>query len=97
MSDESKELTATQREMARHALGLPNRKNLSYRNHYCIGSTAEGYDEWRDLVVKGLAVERTGPMWGGDSMFYLTLEGALLARDPKDHLFPEDVAVMRKL
>jgi hypothetical protein len=30
-------LTDRQRELARHALGFPNKKNTSYRNHFCAG------------------------------------------------------------
>ncbi len=49
------------------------------------------------MVANGYAVRQDGPYWGGDSMFYLTLKGALLARDPKEHLSPEDTAAMRQL
>lgn len=90
-------ITPVQREMARHALGFPNRKKTSYRNHYCVGPGDFGYDDWLDLVAKGLAVRRTGPNWGGDDMFYLTLKGALMVREAKEHLSQEDTARMREL
>ncbi len=90
-------MTSRQREMARHALGLPNSRNMSYRNHFCIGPQGDGYQDWLDMVVLGYAVQRTGPHWGGDDMFHLTLKGALLAREPKEYLSPEDTDLMRVL
>jgi hypothetical protein len=91
------ELTGRQRELARHALGFPNRKNTSYRNHFCAGAGHPDYAEWKGMVAQGFAVKRTGPHWGGDDMFNLTLKGALLARDAKEHLSREDTAAMREL
>ena len=89
-------MTENQLALARHALGFPNRRNESYRNHFCIGKGGDGYEEWMDLVSKGLAIRRTGPHWGGDDMFYLTLKGALEARGPKEHISREDAAEMRE-
>ncbi len=91
------QMSPTQREMARHALGFPNKKNTSNRNHYCIGEGGDGYDEWLDLVAKGLAIRRKVPHFGGDDLFYLTLKGALMVREPKEHLSREDAENMRKL
>lgn len=90
-------MTDEQRKMARHALGLPNRHNVSYRNHYCIGPGGHGYAEWEDLVAKGLAVKRTSPIFGGDDIFHLTLSGALMARNSNEHLSQQDTAAMRQL
>lgn len=84
-----------QRGFARHALGFPNKQNTSYRNHFCIGKGGDGYEDWEDLVAKGLAVKRTSALWGGNDMFYLTLKGALMARESKEHLSREDTAIMR--
>jgi hypothetical protein len=86
-----------QRELARHALGFPNKKNLSYRNHFCIGVGGDGYTDWESLVSQGLAVKRTSKLYGGDDMFHLTLKGALMARDTKEHLSREDAEMMRNL
>lgn len=86
-----------QLEMARHALGFPNKKNTSNRNHYCVGSGCDGHEEWMDLVSGGMAVRRTGPLWGGDDMFHLTLRGALMARGPKEHISREEAASMRRM
>lgn len=90
-------MTKGQKDLARHALGFPNRKNTSYRNHFCIGISGDGYTEWESMVAAGYAVKRTGPNWGGDDMFHLTLKGALLAREPKEHLSQEDSRMMREL
>ncbi len=90
-------MTEQQRQLARHALGLPNKNNTTYRNHYCTGSGDDGHAEWEDLVSCGLAIKRTSDLWGGDDMFHLTLAGALLARDPKEHLSREDSDQMRKI
>jgi hypothetical protein len=85
-----------QRELARHALGFPNRKNTSYRNHFCAGVGHSDYADWEAMVAQGDAVKQTGPHWGGDDMFHLTLQGALAARNPKEHLSREDSAAMRE-
>jgi len=90
-------MTKAQIELARHALGLPNNKNTSYRNHFCIGPGGDGYSEWLKMVAEGNAIRRTSEHWGGDDMFYLTLKGALAAREPKEHLSREDTATMRQM
>jgi hypothetical protein len=86
-----------QRDMARHALGFPNAKNQSYRNHYSIGPGSEGHSDWEELVSQGLAVKHTSKLWGGDDMFHLTLKGALMVRGPKEHVSREDAEDMRRL
>lgn len=90
-------MNKNQREMARHALGFPNKKNESYRNHFCIGPGGDGYEDWLDLVAKGLALRRTSNNHGGDDLFYLTLQGALMVRDAKEHLSREDAEGMRRM
>lgn len=90
-------MTKQQREMARHALGLPNKQNMTYRNHYCVGPGDDGHSDWEDLVTQGLAVKRTSNLWGGDDMFHLTLKGALMVRENNEHLSREDAEVMRRI
>ena len=90
-------MTSEQRQLARHALGFPNKKNMSYRNHYCIGNGGDGYQDWEAMVAAGEAVKRTGPHWGGDDMFHLTLKGGLVACDAKEHLSREETELMRSL
>jgi hypothetical protein len=90
-------MTDSQKQLARHALGLPNKKHTSCRNHFCAGSGHTDWPDWMAMVAQGDAVRRTGPCWGGDSMFYLTLQGALAAREPNEHISREDAAQMRTL
>lgn len=90
-------MTPDQIELARHALGFPNKKNTSYRNRFCCGPGHGAWNDWNDMVENGYAVRRDGPMWGGDSMFFLTLKGALLARLPKEHLSQEETREMREM
>jgi aminopeptidase N len=82
--------------MARHALGLPNSKHTSYRNHYCLGPGSKGHAEWEALVAEGLAVKQVGDLWGGNDMFHLTLKGALTVRGKGEHISREDAASMRQ-
>jgi len=82
-------MTTSQRTYARHALGLPNKKLASNRNYFRIGAGGNGYDEWEQMVAQGDAIKRAGApwaAWGSDDTFFLTLQGALAALDPKEHI-----------
>ena len=83
-------LTLKQRELARHALGLPNAIKQSYRNRYfcSLGNTA--YNDWMVLVTAGLALHDTDERHNSLDLFYLTPEGAELALKPGEKLCPED-------
>lgn len=72
-------MTDIQQELARHALGLPNKQRLSYRNSFCASKGHSDHSEWEAMVADGLAIKRISALWGGDDMFHLTLKGALLA------------------
>ncbi len=87
-------MTENQRKLARHALGLPNRQNTSYRNYFCTVQGSPDYPEWLEMVSRGEAIKRDRPLWGGDSMFRLTLSAALSVREAKERLSQEDVATM---
>ena len=88
-------MTDKQKELARHALGLPNKFNMTYRNHFCVDKGNADYAEWEDLVAKGLATRTSGGQnWVGD-FFYLTLDGARAALLSNEHLSPEDARKMR--
>jgi hypothetical protein len=90
-----KTMTNRQREFARHALGLPNSAHETNRNHFCIPKGSDGYEDWEDLVSKGMAVKAVGgASWCGD-FFYLTLEGAKAALLPIEHVSREEAAKMR--
>jgi hypothetical protein len=93
-------MTETQKKLARHALGLPNKQNTSYRNRFFTDPGCTDYAEWQAMVAEGNAIERTGSLWSGDrtrNMFCLTLKGALAVRGPKEHISREDAEEMRML
>jgi hypothetical protein len=76
-------MTPEQRTLARHALGLPNRRKVSYRNRYVTGTCVEDHPLWHKMVQQGWAAHERG-------VYYLTEQGALLALDPGEALDPED-------
>lgn len=79
------------RELARHALGLPNRRRKSYRNHFVAGDGHSDWVRWNEMVASGFAIRRKGgPLTGGDDLFRLTKVGALAALDKGESLCPED-------
>ena len=84
-------LSDQQRELARHALGLPNGKRTSYRNHFVTGEGSPDYEPWIVMCAADLATRRKGsPLTGGDDLFCLTTAGAELALDVDEKLDPED-------
>lgn len=82
-------MTAEQRKQARHALGLPNKRQCSYRNRFVC---QENDPHWADMVAKGWAKMRAADSlpFGGCAMFWLTKAGAQLALDKREKLDPED-------
>lgn len=76
-------MTPEQRELARHALGLPNDRNMSYRNRFYANSKNSNFPPWMAMVKAGEAD------FGG-RMFWLTLAGATLAINPGERLDRED-------
>ena len=84
-------MTDAQVELGRYALGLPNKKKISYRNHFCAGVGHSDYADWQSLVEQGLATRRCGTeISGGDDVFYLARIGAELCLLPGERLSPED-------
>lgn len=81
-------MTPAQRELARHALGLPNRSRTSYRNYFVAGKGHPDYTDWMAMVEAGEAVRREGKTlpFAGDDCFYLTFNAALAARNRDEHL-----------
>lgn len=91
-------MTDKQRQMARHALGLPNKRHVTNRDYYCIGEGGDGYAEWMSMVAEGYAVKRQhSSAFGGDDIFYLTMIGVRLALEPHEHISRDDAALMRSL
>uniref|UniRef100_A4WTA8 Uncharacterized protein n=1 Tax=Cereibacter sphaeroides (strain ATCC 17025 / ATH 2.4.3) TaxID=349102 RepID=A4WTA8_CERS5 len=85
------DMTPRQIELARHALGLPNRRKQSYRNHFVTGPGAPDYDAWEAMVTDGFAKKfRGGALSGGDPVFILTPKGAMAALERGERLDPED-------
>jgi hypothetical protein len=82
-------MTPEQRELARHALGLPNKQKKSYRNRYVC---EESDPVWSEFVRLGWATMRPAASvpFGGCAIFYLTKAGAELALDKGEKLDPED-------
>jgi hypothetical protein len=83
-------LTDKQLQLARHALGLPNRDGISYRNHFCAGRGHADFNDWSEMVTAGLARRRGGnSLSGGDDVFWLTRDGATAALDRGETLGDE--------
>jgi hypothetical protein len=86
------DMTPRQRELARHALGLPNKNRTSYRNQFCAGDGHQDAADWEAMVAAGFASKRDGATipFGGDHLFYLTDDGARMALEPREYLDSED-------
>jgi predicted secreted protein len=83
-------ITETERELARHALGLKDGRKQSYRNRYVVDA-GEDHAAWCGLVERGLARRRAGnQITGGMDCFWLTRAGAESALNPGEKLDPED-------
>lgn len=84
-------MTPRQVELARHALGLPNKRRRSYRNHFVAGRTHEDYGDWTAMVAAGFARQKSGSaLSGGDDFFWLTEAGARRALKARESLDLED-------
>lgn len=84
-------MTDPWRELARHALGLPNNNLRSYRNRFVTGGGKDGA-AWAGMVAAGLAEVRAGKSlpFGGADLYWLTRAGAMSALEPGETLCPED-------
>lgn len=85
-------MTNSQKDLARHALGLPNTSRRSYRNRFVAGAGHGDFAEWITMVELGYANRRDGNTipFGGDDLFWLTQEGARLALNKGEKLCAED-------
>ena len=85
-------MTPRQIELARHALGLPNRNNKSFRNRFIAGLQHPDYADWFGMVLDGNAEWRSGEKvpFGNDWLFWLTPAGAQKALRPGEQLDKED-------
>ena len=80
-------MTSDQIDLARHALGLPNIRNKSYRNRFYAGERNPDYATWCDMVAAGWA---RGKSDGNLTFFWLLENGAKLALVGSETLDPED-------
>lgn len=76
-------MTPRQRELVRHALGLPNDRGVSYRRHFVAGPGHTDYLDWVALMLRGDAV-------GAGATFLVTRQGAVKAVDAGESLSLED-------
>lgn len=85
-------MTLREIELARHALGLPNKMRMSYRNRFVAGEGHDDYKDWLQMVADGNAGMRDGSKlpYAGDSLFWLTHDGAKQALKRGEKLDPED-------
>ena len=87
-------MTPEQRRLARSALGLPNKHNRSYRNHFLAAMCPGDYDQWCQMTDAGMA-DCGIPVRAERSRlrmvhFWLTRAGAEAALDPGETLCTED-------
>lgn len=70
-------MTATQRRIIEHALGLPRAK-APYRNHFCTGRGSTNWADCRALCKAGMMRDagKKGGVFGGDHLFHVTSAGA---------------------
>lgn len=80
-------LTPNQLRLARHALGLPNDRNRSYRNRYYVSPGGPAMRDFMAMQKGGLAVIESD---GANAFCYLTRAGAEVALEPGESLCPED-------
>ena len=90
-------MTPKQIDLARHALGLPNKGNQSFRNRFCAGPGHRDYAEWERMVRSGVAtVYPKGGALGGQDTFSITAYGAMEALRGAETLSSEDFPIAQK-
>lgn len=82
-------MTPEQLDMARHALGLPNRSRRSYRNRYFANKDGAGDRVWQGMVAAGEA-EKVRSDSAVTNRYQLTHKGALAAIHEGERLCRED-------
>ena len=83
-------MTSKQKELARHALGLPNSKGMSYRNHYATDMNSPESKHLMALVKSGMADVIEADTDRTLFFFHLTKSGAMAALNEHEKLCPED-------
>lgn len=82
-------MTPEQLDMARHALGLPNRQRRSYRNRYFANKDGAGDRAWQGMVANGEA-EHLRTKSAVTHRYALTPKGARAALREGERLCQED-------
>lgn len=77
-------------ELARHALGLPNDNNRSFRNHYVAEPSSDAGRLLTRSVAFGYCTERPHTLVPAMNVYRLTRAGAELCLLPGESLCPED-------
>lgn len=77
-----------QKRLARHALGLPNDGQTSYRNRYAAGLRSDAVEDWEGMVGLGYAVRGDDLSYG--RFYHLTRAGADAALVGREKLDLED-------
>ena len=90
LAETSITLTEKQLSLARHALGLDGKRELSYRNHFTTGRGGSDYDSWIAMVEAGHAAMTTTDTSAARRIFKLTTRGAVAALLDGELLDPED-------
>lgn len=84
-------LTGYETDLARHALGLPNKRRRSYRNNFVCGPGHTDFLAWEGMAGVGLANKRKWSLIPEtESVYSLTRAGAEAALMPGESLDPED-------
>jgi hypothetical protein len=83
-------MTPRQKELARHALGLPNKQKQSYRNYFSAGPRHPDYRDWMQMVEGGMAKVADPIPYATRDTFWLVQKGARAALEPGETLCPED-------
>ena len=83
-------MTPAQRELARHALGLPSPIQKTFRNRYFTPAQGHVTEQWRAMVAAGEAEGGTPARRMSTIFFRLTRKGAEQALNPGEYLCPED-------
>ena len=73
----------------RHALGLPNDRRRSYRNHYMAGVGGPTHSEWMSMIETG-AAEMGCYGFAARNLFHLSRAGAEAALAHGETLDLED-------
>ena len=83
-------MSERQRDLARHALGLPSIRRSSYRNRYVCSESGPTWSNWMLMELTGLAENDPDFSSNGHVLFSLTRRGAEMALKKGERLNPED-------